>query len=163
MDDWRYTAILEWSKYEEDRRRETSLNIKFLSGAFARHSQFPEVILTIIFKQLDYQDNLCAADAVARHLPFNAMPSLAPNHMATTLEKLSKAHDSFNRFALAFSAFAEDEQARVFRLMPADEIIRLFHISRKRIKRAVSNPVPVSMDKGYYILRRFNIAQSVLK
>ena len=162
-DDWRYIAILEWSKYEEDRRRENASNVKFLSGAFERHSQFPEVILTIIFRHLDYQDNLCAADSVARHLLFNVMPSLAPNHMATTLEKLSKVHDSFNRFALAFSVFDADAQARVFRHLPAEEIIRLFHISRARIKRAILNPVPIGTDRGPYILRRFNIAKSVLK
>lgn len=88
---------------------------------------------------------------------------LAPNHIATTIEKLSTVHDSFNRFALAFSVFGPDEQARVFRYLPAEEIIRLFHISRARIKRAILNPVPIGMDRGPYILRRFNIAKRVLK
>ena len=152
-----------WSGYMEDGRRENVSNVKFLSGAFARHSQFPEVILAIIFEHLDWPDNLCATNSVARHLPFNVMPSLAPNHIATTLEKISRVHDSFNRFVLAFSVFDEDEQARVFRHMPAEEIIRLFHISRARIKRAISNPVPIGMERGNYILRRFNIAKSTLK
>ena len=53
--------------------------------------------------------------------------------------------------------------ARVFRYLPAEEIIRLFHISRARIKRAILNPVPIGMDRGPYILRRFNIAKRVLK
>ena len=61
--DWQLTAAMRWSKYEEDLRRETALNIKFLSGAFARHSQVPEVILAIIFAYLEHQDNLCAAFA----------------------------------------------------------------------------------------------------
>ena len=91
------------------------------------------------------------------------MHSLAANHILNTIEKLSKVHDSFSRFAFAFGAFGDEEQARVFRHLPAEEIIRLFHISRGRLRRAILNPVPIGMDRGPYILRRFNIARHVLK
>jgi hypothetical protein len=147
-------------------RRHKPDDCKFLAGAFAQHSQLPEELLFIVF---DYQNFYHIGEcAIVLVCELDPLPSLALHHINITLARLSEAYFTFERFVEVFRMYDEASQARVFATVPAEEIIRLFHIRKKRIIYAIQDTaadiqdtaadIQDTADRGLRLLRRFNAA-----
>ena len=132
---------------------------KLLAGAFAQNSQLPEELLFIVFNYIDYPRT--AVWALLLVCELYLLPSLASQLINITLPRLSGCYTNFGKFIKVFQRYDKASQARVFGKVPAEEIIRLFHITKKNIIAAVADPVSALMcpaDRGLCLLERFNAA-----
>jgi hypothetical protein len=123
----------------EELTRKIAEGAKFLTGALARVSPLPEVLLDIIWNYMELWQILSYTGDLARAPIPDIMPSVEPNSLACTLNIFSMYNHTAYEMTRALRSYQYADQIRILNSITLASVIQIFHIKDPSIVKRLES------------------------